>query len=225
MWNKADWRKFTDTLHKDGPFPQRITCKKLDKLVGGLYKDIEVALEAACPRHILSSTRKKADWYSDKIKALHIKVKRQYKAAVDTGIADKWTKYNRIPKKFRRRCRRAKTIMWRKFVNDEHNMAVLSKIALHKDCQSLIVLYKADGSVTSPGGETINRLYEIHFPQAVEFERFNGYNSDRAEDIDVIKEKIPFINERSVRKLLRKFKPIKAPGPDQLKPVIFHNQF
>ena len=223
-WDKADWRKFTDTLDKTRIMPQRMTCKKLDREVDKLYTEIEYALDLACPKFLSTRKGKRADWYTDKIASLHFKVKKQYKKALDTEIEDEWDKYEVLRKKFRRRCRRSKTIAWRKFVNEtpgEHKMAQLSRIALHKDRRNLNVLYRADGSITTPGGETIDRLAEVHFPQALPFHSFPSYSSDRAEETAVILDKYPFVTDKLVRQSLRKFKPHKAPGPDKLKPIVF----
>ena len=224
-WQKADWRKFTDTLDKARPIPERMTCKKLDNELNKLYNDINIALEAACPKFKAKWKPKKTEWYSDKIAALHFKVKKQYRKAMSTEVRDEFDKYETLRKKFRRRCRRAKAITWRKFVVEtpgEHKMAVLSRIALHKDRQNLNVLYNTDGSVTEPGLETIDRLAQVHFPQAIPHQQFPGYTSDRAERSEVIQQKyLEYVTPKLVRRSLLKFKPFKAPGPDELKPVIF----
>ena len=223
-WDKADWRKFTDALDKQRQLPDRMTCKKLDKEIDKLYKDIDAALDDACPKYLAEIKPKKTEWYTDKIRLLHFKVRKQYKKAIEINNDDEWNKLTRMKRKFRRRCRRAKTITWRKFVDDtdsETRMAQLSRIALHRDRRSLNVLYRNDGQVTSPGEETIDRLAEVHFPQAIPFDQFPGHTVDRAERTEVIMEKFPYVNTQSVRRSLRKFKPKKAPGPDQLKPVVF----
>ena len=159
-WDKADWRKFTDALDKVRTVPDRMTAKKLDKVVDKLYVDINDALDSACPKFLLKNKIKKTEWYTPKIAALHIKVKKQYKRAFETGVQDEIDKYDTLRKKFRRRCRRAKTILWRKFVSDTpgmNKMAELSRIALHKDRRSLNVLYKSNGEITEPGEDTIVR--------------------------------------------------------------------
>lgn len=188
-WDKADWRKFTDILDKERVLPERMTCKKLDQEIDRLYKDIDHALDVACPKFLTKVQKKKADWYTDKIAHLHFKVKKQYRKAMESGVQYEWEKHERLRKSFRRRCRRSKTIVWRKFVNDtpnEHKMAHLSRIALHRDRRSLNVLLNSNGDVTDPGGETIERLAEIHFPQASDFDRFPSHTSDRAEETNVI---------------------------------------
>ena len=223
-WDKADWGKFTETLDKSRILPERMTCKKLDKLVDSMYVEINTALNIACPKFKATVKRGTADWYTDKIKKLHHRVRKQYKKAMDTEVEEERRKYDILRKKFRRRCRRAKDIVWRKFVsetNSQNDMAVLSRLALHKDRSSLNVLYKADGSVTEPGLETIDRLAEVHFPQASSFSNYPPHSSGFAELSEVIKDKFPYVTDKLVRKSLLMFKPKKAPGPDKLKPIIF----
>ena len=211
-------------LDKVRTLTERITCKKLDMEVNKLYTDINSALNAACPKFKIINKTKKTEWYTDKIALLHGKVKRQYKIAIETGVREEWKKYDRLRRKFRRRCRRSKTITWRKFVNDttgEAKMAVLGCIALHRDKRNLNVLYQSNGNIMTPGLETIDRLAEVHFTQSEPFDRHPAYNLDRAAPTTEVLEKFPFIDEKSVRRSVRKFKPNKAPGPDQLKPIVF----
>ena len=147
-WQKADWRIFTDSLDKQRVLPERMTCKKLDREVDRMYDDLNIALDAACPVYTVSHKRKKADWYTEEIASLHVRVRKQFKKAMDTGVEEEKEKYEILRKKFRRRCRRSKTRSWRKFVDetpDQNKMAVLSRIALHKDRQSLSVLNNGMG--------------------------------------------------------------------------------
>ena len=223
-WDKADWRKFSDALDKERTFPVRMTCKKLDKEVDRMYKDINAALDIACPRFKLKPKKGKAEWYTEKIGLLHRRVKKQYKKAMETEVPQEFQKYEILRKKFRRRCRRAKNITWRTFVNDTpgpNSMARLSRIALHKDKLSLNVLHDGQGGITEPGTDTIDRLAQVHFPQATNFDRFPSHRSSFAELTEVIRDKFPYVTPKLVRKSLLRFQPKKAPGPDQIKPIVF----
>ena len=133
-------------------------------------------------------------------------------------------KYLSLHGKFRRRCRRAKDKSWRRFVSetpDEHKMAYLSKLALHRDKLDLNVLYDSNGDVTKPGEETIRRLAEVHFPQATIQDLAPPYSADRAALASEISGKYDYITRRKVELSLMKFKPGKAPGPDGIQPVVF----
>ena len=163
-------------------------------------------------------------WFSEKLKALWYRVNKQYDKAKRVGTQEAQDSYRNLHSKFRRRCRRAKDKCWRKFVTetpDEHKMAFLSKLALHKDKLDLNVLYKADGEITKPGEETIRRLAEVHFPQASIHEGFPGYNARDATLSSEIMGKYDYVTKRKVQLSLLRFQPGKAPGPDGLQPIVF----
>ena len=201
-----------------------MTVKKLDKEVGKFHADVNEALDEACPKIDWIPRPKESLWFSDKLKFLCLRTRKQYDKAKRVGSQEEQEKYLSLHGKFCRRCRRAKDRCWRKFVSDtpnEHKMAFLSKLALHKDKQDLNVLYKADGSVTVPGTETIHRLAEVHFPQATVQGNFPPYNSDRAALSVDIAGKYDFISKRKTQISLMRFKAGKAPGPDGLQPLVF----
>ena len=225
-WDKAKWLSFTSDLNVNFSPPERMTRKKLDKEVEKMYRDINSALDRACPKIDRIPKINESLWFSESLRILHHRVRKQYKKAVTTGVQEELTKYNLLHSKFRRRCRRARDRSWRKFVSEtpnEHKMALLSRIARHKDRLSLNVLYDAVGNVTKPGEETIRRLAEVHFPQATEHERFPPYNSDDAELSANIRGKYDFISKRKVSLSLLRFKTGKAPGPDGLQPLVFRH--
>ena len=223
-WAKSKWLVFTDMLDKPFTPPVRMTKKKLDIEVSKMYADLERALDKACPKIDHVPKVGESLWFSDSLKLLHLRVRKQYKRAGVTGVQDEIDKYHVLHGKFRRRCRRARDRSWRKFVSDtpdEHKMAVLTRIARHKEKLDLNVLYDSVGVVTKPGNETIRRLAEVHFPQATVHDRFPPYDNDLAELSENISGKYDFISDRKVHISLLRFKPGKAPGPDGIQPLVF----
>lgn len=99
-WKKAGWIKFTDSLNKLYSPPERITCKKLDKEVGNMYRDLEVALDIACPKVSHTPQVKESLWYCDKLCALHHRVRKQFKKAMASGVQEEIEKYNELHRKF-----------------------------------------------------------------------------------------------------------------------------
>ena len=223
-WEKAKWPKFTAALDTSYIFPERMTKKKLDKELARLYRDLDAALDKACPKINYVPKVGESLWYSDALRFLHHRVRKQFKKAVNTGVPDELEKYRVLHGKFRRRCRRAKDKSWRQFVSDtpnEHKMAVLSRIARHKEKLDLNVLYDSNGDITKPGSETIERLSQVHFPQATIHELFPPYDVVRAELSEDISGKYDFITPRLVQISLMRFRPGKAPGPDGIQPLVF----
>ena len=201
-----------------------MTTKKLDRELYNFYRDLNNALEIACPKKEWVPKVKESLWFTDKLKILNRRVRKQYDRALRIDSQEERDKYLSLHGKFRRRCRRAKDRSWRKFVSDtpdEHKMAFLSKLARHRDKLDLNVLYDSQGNVTQPGNETIRRLAEVHFPDAVIQENFPPYTLDRAELSTEISGKYDYINRRKVELSLLRFKPGKAPGPDGIQPLVF----
>ena len=225
-WAKADWIMFKNELASPGyTIPEVITCKKLDKMVSYLYSRLEEGLDKACPKILAKSKFKGTKWFNERIKKLKIKVQRQYNVARRHDTQEEWKKYLSIHKKFKYKCRKAKTAMWRHFVSDtedEHRMARLARIAQHNSKAQLHTLQRADGSFTSPGKETLIEMAQAHFPSANSTIPQETYTSSRCllsrEIQDTFK---PFLTVDKVRKSLEQFSPMKAPGPDGMKAIVY----
>ena len=223
-WKEAKWSKFTEKLDVKYNPPERMTTRKLDRELGKFYFDVENALDIACPKFKWTPSVKESLWYTDSLRLLHERVRRQHKTAMTTQIQDEIEKYNALHRKYRRRCRRARDRSWRKFVSDtpdEHKMALLTRIARHRDKQDLSVLYTNDGEITELGEGTIKRLAEVHFPQASLYEGHAPRNNDRACLSSEIVGKYEYISKRLVKLSLLRFKVGKAAGPDGLSPLLF----
>ena len=223
-WKEAKWSKFSDSLNKKYVPPERMTTKKLDKELSKFYDDLEAALDKACPRKDWVPRIRESLWFGEKLQQLGRRVRKQYDRAKRVDTQEEKDKYLSLHGKFRRRCRRAKDKSWRQFVSetpDEHKMAFLSKLALHKDKLDLNVLYDSNGNITEPGDETIRRLAEVHFPEATIQGDFPPYTSERAALSSEISGKYDYITRRKVELSLMRFKPGKAPGPDGIQPLVF----
>ena len=227
-WTKADWPAFKTKLASVGySIPEVITCKKVDKMVSYLYSRLEEALDEACPKVLAKPKYKGSDWFNDKLKSLRNKVRRQYNIARRHDTQEEWGKYNAIHKRFRYKCRRAKTQTWRHFVSDtedEHRMARLARISQHNSKAQLHTLQRSDGSFTAPGVETLTELAKAHFPAASTDIPHEGYSSERylLRD-DISRNTIPYLTVDKVQASLEKFSPLKAPGPDGIKPIAFRH--
>ena len=227
-WKDADWSEFTKILQsKTFSVPDRVTCKKLDKMVSFLYATLEEALDKACPIRKTKSRYKGSHWFSKVLERKQRKVKRQYDIAIRAPVEEEWDKYRRMHGKFKSECRRAKTASWRHFVSEtenENKMSFLSRIALHNDRKTLQVLRNSTGDLTEPGKETITELARVHFPAASADVPQDKYNSDKS----VLRDELngaysAFITPEKVQLALNMFKPMKAPGPDGLKPIVFRH--
>ena len=223
-WKSADWPTISSNL--DAPYspPERMTLKKLDREVGKMYHDLNMALDVACPTITWKPGIKNSLWYTDALRLLHFKVQKQFRKANSSGVQDEFDKYTTLHNRYCRRCRRAKNKSWRTFVSEtpnEHKMAFLSKLARHRDRLDLNVLYKQDGSISEPGTDTIRRLVEVHFPQAEIHDQFPPRDNSRAALSSDISGKYDYISRRLVKLSLLRFFLGKSPGPDGIQPIVF----
>ena len=225
LWKKAEWPKFTATLMAPGyDLPEIITCKKLDKMVSYLYSRIEEALDVACPKVMAKVKFQGSKWFTPKLARLNQKVRKQYHSAQNMGTETEWGKYKAIHRKFKRRCRRAKTQKWRHFVietENEHAMSRLAKIAQHRDRAQLHTLKTPEGTFTAPGKETLCELARVHFPAASTEIPHESYSSERVLTREDREKGLygDFLSPHGVRSSLNQFKSYKAPGPDGLKAI------
>ena len=227
-WKKADWNRYAIELRKPGfQIPERITCKKLDKMVSYLYGRIEEALDLACPKITTKIKFTGSKWFTKSLARNNVRIRKQHRIASRFDTHEEWGKYFAMHKKFKYKCRKAKTKTWRHFVSstkNEHLMSRMARIAQHRQRAQLHTLRKSDGSFSEPGKETLLELAKSHFPSAVEPTTQPPYNCERVYVTEDMKDEYSdFITPHKVKASLDKFHPNKAPGPDGLKAIAFHH--
>ena len=226
-WKQADWGKFNSSLKAPGfQIPQIISCKKLDKMVSYLYNRIDEALDIACPKVVTKVKFKGSRWFTPALTRDNKKLRKQYNIATRFDTNEEWSKYFSMQKKFKNKCRKAKTKTWRHFVTDtesEHLMSRLARIAQHKSRAQLHTLKKSDGSFSEPGKDTLQELARAHFPAASTELPHESYSCNRLLDTSKGDLYSDFLSTDKVRASLNKFKPLKAPGPDGLKAIVFQH--
>ena len=227
-WKQGDWVKFTQHLQQPGfQIPEMVTCKKLDKMVGYLYHRIEEALDVSCPKISTKVKFHGSKWFTDSLARDTKRVRKQYNVAKRFDTAEEWNKYTAMHKKFKYKCRKAKTKTWRHFVTDtedEHRMSRLARIAQHRERAQLHTLKTESGDFTSPGKETLVELQKAHFPAASQVLPHESYDASRVLDTTSVPLRYKeFLTPHRVRASLEKFPPYKAPGPDGIKAVVFQH--
>ena len=224
-WKKAKWDVFTKHISQfEFDLPENLNTKKLDKLLDRWYKTINEALDKACPKRKAKLTPVETDWYGKDQRYLKNRAKRKYLAQKNSNCKKKRKAYVRAKLAYTKSCKKGKREAWRMFVEktpNETNMAVLFKIAQRRDRRTINTLRKPDNTLTEPGMETIQRLTDTHFPAAQAGTASYIHDKTTKIDMETIQESHEWITPELVRKALLQFKPNKAPGPDELKPLIF----
>ena len=101
-------------------------------------------------------------------------------------------------------------------------MSKLFKIAQKRDRRSINTLRKQDNSLTDPRTDTIKILTDTHFPAAQAGKTPFRHTADKKISTEELEGKYnDWITPGLVRSSLKLFKPNKAAGPDELKPLVF----
>ena len=95
-WHNAKWELFTDELLTDWDLPERMTKKKLDKMVDYFYSRVNRALVKACKMVKVTRSSRKRDWFSDKLLLFKEKLHKQYKRHVRFNNDSETLKYHNL---------------------------------------------------------------------------------------------------------------------------------
>ena len=228
-WKKANWTRFSRILENYKFYsPEIMSPKKLDKMVHSLYKGINYALNKACPLRPSKAEDHNLKWWSSKLSSESKKLNKQHRIAKRCKTLTETVKLKIMKNKFKKMCRKEKKTCWRKFtfnIKENDRMASLAKTLQNKERSKLYTLRKPDGSMTEPGQETLNLLFQTHFPASVTLRQVQ-YRSNRFAHLQSSSSYISqtcdyWLNVELLNKAFKKFNKKKSPGPDGLKPIIF----
>ena len=227
-WSSAKWDIFQHELNKHTfDLPLNFNTRKVDKFLNGIYKVINDALDVACPMRDAKASPIEIAWYGRDQKRLKNRAQRRYLAYKQEPGPHRRKAFVAAKRAYAASCRRAKHSAWREFVEktpDIASMTKLAKIAQRKDSRNINTLLKSDLTLTDPGADTIRVLTSTHFPAATEgVAEMQHINSHKIPTKDIQEAFGEWIDEGLVRKALCQFKPMKAPGPDGLKPIVFRH--
>ena len=226
-WSKADWQLFKDHLRNaEYRIPTHMSMKKLDALVDRLYKNLNEALNKACPEITVKDAIRSQVWITDKHEELKREVTKLYQKAKRQPTTLNWENYKLADKSFKRVCKRDKDRAWRQYkesLQSEKDMASLAKLAQREERRDINVLMKSDGTSTDPGKETITLLTQTHFPAATDA-RHVSYNNRRNCLTLALEDKYTdWITSYKIKQALGGFEKKKSPGPDGIKPLVFEH--
>ena len=228
-WKKANWTRFTRILQKR-PFhiPVNMSIRKLDRMVHSLYSILLSALNKACPFRPAKAPEANLKWWSSQLTKESRKLDKQFRTAKRCKTLTETIKLKLMKQKFKKMCRSHKKTSWRKFtfnLKDTDKMASMAKKLQNKERSKLFTLKKTDGSITDPGKETLDLLFQTHFPASTPL-RSTEYSSPTAPPINSTSNYIDqkfssWLNLNLLNKALKKFNKKKSPGPDGIKPIVF----
>ena len=219
--DKCDWSKFKKHFNKlSEKLPTKIeSSSSMDEANDILVNIIIDSLKASCPTKI-KSNRKLLPWWSSELTEKRKLIRKEHKKAKKSGNLET---YRRLRNEYKRLIKKEKEKAWKAFCEEASTIKDVSKIIkiLRNGKREQIGLIRNENNeFTMTPEETMDILMKTHFPNC--------------EDIrDVNKEEITFeygdkdvsifINHNTVYNVMKSFGANKAPGPDELKPVILQN--
>ena len=230
-WKSANWTRFRRIIAAQNfHIPDHMSIKKIDHLVSKLYQVLNKALNKSCPLRTPQLQEGAARWWNNELSKEALKLNKQFKKAKRVRSLTESIKLKVMKQKYKRLCQRSKKNAWRKFtfhLKNTGRMAALAKTLQKRERHKLYTLRKSDGTMTEPGQETLNLLFQTHFPASTPLKsvsyQANTLSRFLSSSAYIHQKYIDWINIDRLNKAFKKFNKKKSPGPDGIKPIVFEH--
>ena len=227
---KADWSKFANIINaelpalKDGKWSQ----VRIENELEAFYKCLYKALDTVCPERPRRLKHGAIWWNEDcekakgAFKSIQRQVFRRCRSTKSNPSDEEWELIKNARREWTNTISRARREAWRDFtsqVDSTHDAAKLNKVLNSNPTHDVGLLRKGDGTMCTNSNETINVLLGEHFPRC-EIGTDVPYSPKNKK---VHLKEYTWISPLIVKKAIDEFGPHKAPGPDQIKPVVLQN--
>jgi ribonuclease HI len=221
---KCDWSKYEDECSSA---LQRLGAPKLDTNdeLQGHVTDLTAILvdgfERNCVRSLKGARKGKPKWPPE-LKNLQLLARRAQRRAVETNLEEDWDAKRHTLREFKKAQRNFDYENWKKFCTDTEEVTPTARLVklLKGDARSQVgMLRRGDGTYTSSPEEAIDVLLSQHFPKARDSDTPHtlDYSPVCGATVDEI-----ITNDR-IKRAISSFKPYKAPGLDNVSPVMLQN--
>ena len=220
---KANWPRFQSDLAKlEIPEGDEWSEQRIEDETERLYKAMDTALDAACPK-VKVRQKDSYAWWNAEIEEAYNKYKatekRYYKRPVHNRFDDLWQELKKQRNELTKLIRKGKRESWQDFVREIEStseMAKLNKI-INRENTPKVGLLKKEGKVACSTEESLTILMNEHFPG-------NKQMSETEISQETKKvEKLEWITEQRTKNAITGFDSHKAAGLDNLKPIILKN--
>ena len=100
------WDEFTSQLTSTDIFiPEKLTDKKIEKLLKKIYSAIDAAVEDNCPTVPAFSRKVNNKWFNGNLSEQESKLKKYYAQAMSSKNPTDHKKYRRAHNRYKRNCR------------------------------------------------------------------------------------------------------------------------
>ncbi len=219
---KGDWTLFQVSLDQLlPPIPDVWSIRHLELEAKNFEAAITTALDQSHPKRKAYNNLRSFRWWNNELQELKNKVKRAFSKfrlhRSDTTHDELVT----VRRNYSKALRRARRKDWQQFCNDASDpkkVSIINKIVKCRDRVSLGILQKADKTLCESPEESIDTLLDVHFPGS-QLERHN-FRPNWMKSRELNSAVSAFITEEKVRAAIGSFGSLKAPGPDEIQPLI-----
>ena len=224
----ANWEKFRillQTSPKPSP-PFQWTRRVLDEEVLWLQRKIQKCLEVACPHRKVKINRKPVKWWSKNLERLRKQTRKLEKCFQLTRDEIALEDFKTSRREFKTAVKTAKKELWESFCNSLQDVQSFSKVnknILNPKGESIGMLDN-NGTITKNGDEVIQTLMDCHFPGSQDEKPIIKDNKIRySEEFLRSSKYLAFVTKEKVKAAFKSFGPMKACGPDGIKPIVLQN--
>lgn len=217
--SKCDWNIFKDNLNFWPQLPHEWSEETLQTLTDKFYSRLNKALDDACPKRQIRPTIKLGFW-SQELQTQKMKVRKLLRIA---QRHDKYDQYRQERKLYKKHLLKARQEEWKSFVSGTNTTKGMSKIMkiIHQQTNqgSLGILENPiTHQPTRSIEESIELLMNEHFGEAKPTNSVLPNNQNKVNLKD-----ISWITPELVQKAISGFSPDKAPGADEIKPIVLQH--
>ena len=218
-FRQGDWYLFQKLIAEaDYAPPPRWTTDEIDYALDRLYRDIDRALDRSVKKVRVRNGPRPPTWWNEALSEAKAKVKRLTSCHRKTRTEASYQRLTEGRRAYSHLLRKTKRSEWQKFCNettDHTKMARLVKIIKNAEQQTLGILKRNDGTMSSDPQETLEILLQSHFPQCGNVAYDDPSNPNRQVHHGQLNDsRVDFISVESIRQTIQSVGPDKAPGPD-----------
>ena len=234
-YSKAKWQKFSDHITSNLKEPPHLWSETIaEESLDYLYKTIDKGLDLACPKH-RAKKRDTLIWWNQECEnarkhyiSMKYKMKRMRTLTPNLNtvqiLQELVEKTNKAHKTLKYLIRKTKRDSFRELVRETDTiseMSRLDKILDRKEASILGLVKRADGSSTTTSGESLQVMFNEHFPGNEPLTDLDIRSSMEGDPRPI--ETLDWVTNFKIRQAIMQFKPHKAAGPDDIRPIVLQH--
>ena len=182
-------------------------------------------MDVACPLKPTKIIDKNNPWWNEELQDKRKHLSKLYKKKNRHPTEYNIDKYKNEKRIFAGMCRRAQTRNWNEFLestSDINEINALRKIFEGRQLEEMGTLMKPDGSIATPGIDTLETLINAHFKDGKDITP-TIYPNISVSLTELSQQEYPWIREDLLELVFKGFASKKSPGTDKIKPIVYKN--